>query len=133
MEAPDHPESVLPQNLDGTEQIRTATCMALKAKAIDRRENLAFSRDEFRPRKPSSTYIKLGTTTNRVDGRGKRRTGHRGCKFSSLSRLRSVMLDTCVQATRWIVKNDESVAVTSALTISRSSRSDVALGPPLPF
>ncbi|GFT13968.1 hypothetical protein TNCV_2616001 [Trichonephila clavipes] len=32
---------------DGTEQNRTATCMVLKAKAIDRRKNLALSRDEF--------------------------------------------------------------------------------------
>ncbi|GFW52313.1 hypothetical protein TNCV_2427601 [Trichonephila clavipes] len=40
-EAPDHPQSVLPQNWGGTEQNRTVTCMMLKAKINDRRKNLA--------------------------------------------------------------------------------------------
>ncbi|GFW40132.1 uncharacterized protein TNCV_5118151 [Trichonephila clavipes] len=47
-EAPDHSHGVLPQNWCGTEQNRTATCIVLKAKAIDRRKNIALSRDEFR-------------------------------------------------------------------------------------
>ncbi|GFX31299.1 hypothetical protein TNCV_2061181 [Trichonephila clavipes] len=46
-EAPDHPQSVLPQNWGGTEQNRTVSCMVLKAKANDRRKNKALSRDEF--------------------------------------------------------------------------------------
>ncbi|GFW45286.1 uncharacterized protein TNCV_4733941 [Trichonephila clavipes] len=46
--APDHPQGVLPQNWGGTEQNRTVTYMVLKAKANDRRKNLAPSRDEFR-------------------------------------------------------------------------------------
>ncbi|GFU36882.1 uncharacterized protein TNCV_2670611 [Trichonephila clavipes] len=43
----DHPESVLPQNWGGTEPNRTVTCMVLKAKANDRRKNLALHCDEF--------------------------------------------------------------------------------------
>ncbi|GFT85194.1 hypothetical protein TNCV_496511 [Trichonephila clavipes] len=45
---PDHPQGVLPQILDGTEQSRTVTCMVLKAKANDRRKNFVLIRDEFR-------------------------------------------------------------------------------------
>ncbi|GFV42916.1 uncharacterized protein TNCV_1587241 [Trichonephila clavipes] len=47
-EASDHSQDVLPQNWGGTEQNRTVTCMVLKAKANDRRKNLALSHDEFR-------------------------------------------------------------------------------------
>ncbi|GFW41871.1 uncharacterized protein TNCV_5801 [Trichonephila clavipes] len=36
--APDHPQNVLPQNWDGTEQNRTVARMVLKAKANDRRK-----------------------------------------------------------------------------------------------
>ena len=43
------------------------------------------------------------------------------------------MLDTCVQVTGWIVDNDESDAVTAALKIALSSRSNVDLNRPLPF
>ncbi|GFV10715.1 uncharacterized protein TNCV_1755541 [Trichonephila clavipes] len=35
-EAPDHPQSVLPQNWSGTELNRSVTCMVLKATANDR-------------------------------------------------------------------------------------------------
>ncbi|GFX85388.1 hypothetical protein TNCV_3715621 [Trichonephila clavipes] len=42
------PQSVLPQNWGGTEQNRTVTSMVLKAKANDRRKNLALRHDEFR-------------------------------------------------------------------------------------
>ncbi|GFU10172.1 hypothetical protein TNCV_3449551 [Trichonephila clavipes] len=45
---PDHSQIVLRQNWDGTEQIRTAICMVLKAKYNDRRKILALSHDEFR-------------------------------------------------------------------------------------
>ncbi|GFV31859.1 uncharacterized protein TNCV_3790691 [Trichonephila clavipes] len=45
---PDHPQGVLPQNWGGTEQNHTVTCMLLKAKANDKRKNLALHRDEFR-------------------------------------------------------------------------------------
>ncbi|GFX25290.1 hypothetical protein TNCV_1274501 [Trichonephila clavipes] len=52
LEAPDHPQSALPQNWSGTEQHRTVTCMLLKspalAKVYDRRKNLALRRDELR-------------------------------------------------------------------------------------
>ena len=37
-------------------------------------------------------------------------------KLLSLSQVQKVMLDTCVQATRWIMENDESSALTTALT-----------------
>ncbi|GFV68512.1 uncharacterized protein TNCV_3129681 [Trichonephila clavipes] len=47
-ETPDHPQGVLPQNCGETKQNRTITCMVLKAKANDRRKNLALRRDEFR-------------------------------------------------------------------------------------
>ncbi|GFV90051.1 uncharacterized protein TNCV_73321 [Trichonephila clavipes] len=47
-EAPNHCQGVLPQNCAGTEQNSTITCMELKAKANDRRRNLALRRDEFR-------------------------------------------------------------------------------------
>ncbi|GFU85660.1 hypothetical protein TNCV_1719511 [Trichonephila clavipes] len=47
-EAPDHPKSFLPQNWGGTEQLSSVPCMVLKAKANDRRKNLAPSREEFR-------------------------------------------------------------------------------------
>ncbi|GFW40168.1 uncharacterized protein TNCV_5118511 [Trichonephila clavipes] len=47
-EDPNHPQGVLPKNWSGTEQTRTVTCMVLKAKANDRRKNLALSHDEFR-------------------------------------------------------------------------------------
>ncbi|GFU62737.1 hypothetical protein TNCV_1519151 [Trichonephila clavipes] len=47
-EAPDYPQGVSLQNRGGTEQNHTLTCMMLKAKASDRRKNLALSRDEFR-------------------------------------------------------------------------------------
>ncbi|GFT00292.1 hypothetical protein TNCV_2738521 [Trichonephila clavipes] len=45
--APD-PQGVLTQNWGGIEQNRSITCMMLKAKANDRRKNLALCRDEFR-------------------------------------------------------------------------------------
>ncbi|GFV29986.1 hypothetical protein TNCV_3100631 [Trichonephila clavipes] len=41
------PQGVLPQNLGGTEQNRTVTCIVLKAKAYERCKNLVASRDEF--------------------------------------------------------------------------------------
>ncbi|GFW12932.1 hypothetical protein TNCV_3328651 [Trichonephila clavipes] len=47
-EAPDHHQGVLPQIWDIIEQNHTVTCMLLKAKANDRRKNLALRRDEFR-------------------------------------------------------------------------------------
>ncbi|GFV39291.1 hypothetical protein TNCV_1229931 [Trichonephila clavipes] len=43
----DHPQGVLPQNWGETKQNRTVTCMVLKAKANDRRKNLALRRDKF--------------------------------------------------------------------------------------
>ncbi|GFW04510.1 hypothetical protein TNCV_878791 [Trichonephila clavipes] len=43
-----HPQGVLSQNWGGTEQNRAVPCMVLKAKANDRRKNLALSRDELR-------------------------------------------------------------------------------------
>ncbi|GFW76577.1 uncharacterized protein TNCV_2681941 [Trichonephila clavipes] len=46
-EVSDHIQSVLPQNLGGTEQNRTVTCMVLKAMANDRRKQLAPIFDEF--------------------------------------------------------------------------------------
>ncbi|PRD23882.1 UNVERIFIED_CONTAM: hypothetical protein NCL1_45210 [Trichonephila clavipes] len=46
-EAPDHPQSVLPQNWGETEINRSVTCMVLKATANDRR-HLALWHDEFR-------------------------------------------------------------------------------------
>ncbi|GFX30475.1 hypothetical protein TNCV_3461261 [Trichonephila clavipes] len=45
---PDHTQGVLPQNWGGTEQSRTVTCMVLKAKANDRRKNLALRWNEYR-------------------------------------------------------------------------------------
>ncbi|GFT12274.1 hypothetical protein TNCV_4005301 [Trichonephila clavipes] len=54
-------------------------------------------------------------------GRGKRRDIRRGREFLSLIRLRRGMLDACVRTTRWIVDNNESIAVTAALTINLSS------------
>ncbi|GFW99569.1 uncharacterized protein TNCV_3418021 [Trichonephila clavipes] len=45
--APDHPQSVLPQNWGETELNRSATCMVLKATANDRC-HLALYHDEFR-------------------------------------------------------------------------------------
>ncbi|GFW62282.1 uncharacterized protein TNCV_912941 [Trichonephila clavipes] len=47
-EAPYHTKGVLPQNWDGTEQNCTITCIVLRAKANDRRTNLALRRIEFR-------------------------------------------------------------------------------------
>ncbi|GFX04243.1 hypothetical protein TNCV_3973921 [Trichonephila clavipes] len=47
-EAPDHPQSVLPQNWYRTEKESSVTCMVLKATANDRRKNLALICDEFR-------------------------------------------------------------------------------------
>ncbi|GFU24195.1 uncharacterized protein TNCV_2007711 [Trichonephila clavipes] len=47
-EAYDHPKGVLPQNWGRTEQNSTVTRVVLKAKANDRRKNLALHRDEFR-------------------------------------------------------------------------------------
>ncbi|GFW37046.1 uncharacterized protein TNCV_5019441 [Trichonephila clavipes] len=47
-EAPDYPQSVLPQNWGETELNRSVTCMLLKATANDRRKNLALSLDELR-------------------------------------------------------------------------------------
>ncbi|GFW35576.1 hypothetical protein TNCV_2462181 [Trichonephila clavipes] len=47
-EAPDLSQDVLSENWSGTEQNRTVTCMVLKAKANDRRKNLALSCVEFR-------------------------------------------------------------------------------------
>ncbi|GFT78427.1 hypothetical protein TNCV_982021 [Trichonephila clavipes] len=38
----------IPQNWDGTEQNLTVICVVLKAKANDRRQNLALNHDEFR-------------------------------------------------------------------------------------
>ncbi|GFW07477.1 uncharacterized protein TNCV_3916101 [Trichonephila clavipes] len=46
-EAPKHLQGVLPQIWGGTEQSRSVACMVLKAKANDRRTNLALHRDEF--------------------------------------------------------------------------------------
>ncbi|GFW24524.1 hypothetical protein TNCV_2403891 [Trichonephila clavipes] len=46
-EAPDYPQGVLQQNWGGTKQNRTVTYMVLEAKANDRRNNLALSRDEL--------------------------------------------------------------------------------------
>ncbi|GFY33218.1 uncharacterized protein TNCV_1240691 [Trichonephila clavipes] len=46
-EAPDHLQGVLPQNWGGTEQNRTVTCMVLKAKATDKRKNLALAAMNF--------------------------------------------------------------------------------------
>ncbi|GFV67976.1 uncharacterized protein TNCV_1872581 [Trichonephila clavipes] len=46
--APSHSKDVVPQNCSRTEQNRTVTCMVLKAKANDRRKNLALRRDKFR-------------------------------------------------------------------------------------
>ncbi|GFU78566.1 uncharacterized protein TNCV_2301781 [Trichonephila clavipes] len=45
--APDHPQGALSQNRGGTEQNRTVTRMMLKAKANDKRKNLALRRYEF--------------------------------------------------------------------------------------
>ncbi|GFX50595.1 hypothetical protein TNCV_2721821 [Trichonephila clavipes] len=45
-EAPDPPQDVIPQNLGGTRA--KSYCMVLKAKANDRRKNLAPCHDEFR-------------------------------------------------------------------------------------
>ncbi|GFV72701.1 hypothetical protein TNCV_1951701 [Trichonephila clavipes] len=42
------------------------------------------------------------------------------------------MVDIHVRVTRLMVDNDKSGAVTADLTINLSSRSDVALGQPLP-
>ncbi|GFW25357.1 hypothetical protein TNCV_5089221 [Trichonephila clavipes] len=42
------PQDVLPQNWGGPEENRNVTCIGVKAKANDRRKNLALSRDEFR-------------------------------------------------------------------------------------
>ncbi|GFW51034.1 uncharacterized protein TNCV_3593161 [Trichonephila clavipes] len=47
-EAPFPSRGVLPQNWSETEQNRAVTCMVLKAKANDRRNILALSRDECR-------------------------------------------------------------------------------------
>ncbi|GFX72548.1 hypothetical protein TNCV_4061441 [Trichonephila clavipes] len=47
-EAPDPSHGVLPENWGGIEQIRTVTCMLLKAKANDRRTNLAPTHVNFR-------------------------------------------------------------------------------------
>ncbi|GFX21225.1 uncharacterized protein TNCV_2251731 [Trichonephila clavipes] len=47
-EAPDHVQSVFPQNWDATVQNRTITCMVLKPKANDRGKNLTLRHDEFR-------------------------------------------------------------------------------------
>ncbi|GFV41480.1 hypothetical protein TNCV_5016371 [Trichonephila clavipes] len=46
-EAPDHPQGVLPQNWDETEQDRSVICMMLKATANDTRQ-LALYHDAFR-------------------------------------------------------------------------------------
>ncbi|GFV46192.1 uncharacterized protein TNCV_2390721 [Trichonephila clavipes] len=46
-EASGHPQGILPQNWDGTGQNHSVTYMVLKAKANDRRKNLALSHDEF--------------------------------------------------------------------------------------
>ncbi|GFV93912.1 hypothetical protein TNCV_1811671 [Trichonephila clavipes] len=46
-EATDHPQDVLPRNWGGNEQNLNVTCMVLKAKANDRRKNLALSLYEF--------------------------------------------------------------------------------------
>ncbi|GFU86065.1 uncharacterized protein TNCV_654591 [Trichonephila clavipes] len=47
-EAFDSPQGGLPQNWRGPEQNRTVTCLVLKARANDRRKNLALNHDEFR-------------------------------------------------------------------------------------
>ncbi|GFW43102.1 uncharacterized protein TNCV_1474971 [Trichonephila clavipes] len=47
-EESDYPQGGLPQNWGGTDQNRIDTGMVLKAKANDRRKNLALSHDEFR-------------------------------------------------------------------------------------
>ncbi|GFX02642.1 hypothetical protein TNCV_3869791 [Trichonephila clavipes] len=54
-EAPDHSQSVLPQNWGRTEQNLTVICMVLKAKANNRRKILALHRDVFRG--PSSDQV----------------------------------------------------------------------------
>ncbi|GFU41373.1 hypothetical protein TNCV_3011861 [Trichonephila clavipes] len=46
-EAPDHHQDVFPQNCSRTDQNHAVTCMLLKAKTNNRRENLALGRDEF--------------------------------------------------------------------------------------
>ncbi|GFV90967.1 uncharacterized protein TNCV_1248551 [Trichonephila clavipes] len=46
-QAPDHPEGVLSLHWSGTEQNRIFIYMVLKAKADDRRKNLALHHDEF--------------------------------------------------------------------------------------
>ncbi|GFW08262.1 uncharacterized protein TNCV_1655771 [Trichonephila clavipes] len=67
LQASDHHQGVLPQNWGGNEPNRTVTCMVLKAKANDRRQNLALSRDEFRgPRSVSVGQIALVTTHDEV-------------------------------------------------------------------
>ena len=81
------------------------------------------------PSQRSFLLIGHGTTnwTRRSTGvRGKHHVGRR-------DQFRRVSCWTHVQATRWIIDNDESRAVIDALTIVLSSRSTVALGRLLPF
>ncbi|GFW87218.1 uncharacterized protein TNCV_5125701 [Trichonephila clavipes] len=64
--APGQPQRFLPLNWGGTEQNRTVTCMVLKAKANDRRKNLALSRDEFHgPRSDFVWQVASVTTTTK--------------------------------------------------------------------
>ncbi|GFT47599.1 hypothetical protein TNCV_2346101 [Trichonephila clavipes] len=48
LEVPDSPQGVFSQNWGGIEKNRIVTRMVLKAKANDRRKNLATSHEEFR-------------------------------------------------------------------------------------
>ena len=64
---------------------------------------------------------------------GKHHKGKREDKIRSLSHLPKVKLNSCVRATRWMVDNDESGAMTAAETIALTSRSLVALDLSLPF
>ncbi|GFX61734.1 hypothetical protein TNCV_2591771 [Trichonephila clavipes] len=47
-EVPGHLQGVLPHNWDVTEQNRAATCIVLKGKANDRRQDLGLRCEEFR-------------------------------------------------------------------------------------
>ena len=59
--------------------------------------------------------------------RNKHHNGQREYKFRFMSYVPKVMMDTCVQAKRWIVDNDKFGALTAALTIALSSCSTMAL------
>ena len=75
--------------------------------------------------------------TNRIlrhtDVISKHYNGKRERKFRFPSHLPRVMLDSCLRATRWIVYNDKSGALTASLTIALSSRFTVVLDRLLQF